>query len=263
MTTRTLDAMMRGGMYDHVAGAFARYSTDEHWLVPHFEKMLYDNAQLAPVYALASVQFGRPDYARIARQTLDFWLREMRSPHGALFSTLDADSDGAEGKYYVWTIADIHAALPNADDADLLIQHFGITATGNWHESPVPDGTVLAIARTVEQLAAERGTDADLLQKRIDALLKQLRTARAQRIPPALDDKIITSWNGLMISALAICGRILRSPNISKPPIARSDLSSPTMSRADANSSACPATARRTPKPSSKIMPRCSTASWT
>ncbi|HUO06817.1 MAG TPA: thioredoxin domain-containing protein [Phycisphaerae bacterium] len=212
MVTRTLDGMMRGGIYDHVGGGFARYSTDERWLVPHFEKMLYDNAQLAPAYAFAAVQLGRPDYARVAKQTLDFWLREMRSPEGAMFSTLDADSEGAEGKFYVWTVDNVRAALPSGDDADLIIKHFGITREGNWHESPVDGGNVLAIAKAVEDLAGEYGTEVEVMQKRIDALLQQMRSFRSNRVPPGLDDKVLTSWNGLMISALAICSRELREP---------------------------------------------------
>jgi uncharacterized protein YyaL (SSP411 family) len=211
MTTKTLDAMMRGGIYDHVGGAFARYSTDERWLVPHFEKMLYDNAQLAPAYALAAVQFGRPDYARIARQTLDFWLRDMRAPDGSLYSTLDADSEGAEGKYYVWTLADLRSTFADPQDVQLLVEHFGLTPEGNWHESPVEKASVLAIDKTVDQLT-QTGQTPDAVQKRIDTLLGQLRTVRRTRVPPGLDDKIITSWNGLMISALAIAGRVLREP---------------------------------------------------
>ena len=212
MVTSTLDGMMRGGIYDHVGGGFARYSTDERWLVPHFEKMLYDNAQLAPVYALAALELGRPDYARVARQTLDFWLREMRSPEGAMFSTLDADSEGEEGKFYVWTVDDVHAALPNKEDAELIRRHFGMTADGNWHESPVAGGNVLAIAVPVEELAKESGASAEKVQKRIDGLLQEMRKFRAKRVPPGLDDKVLTSWNGLMISALAVCGRVLREP---------------------------------------------------
>jgi uncharacterized protein YyaL (SSP411 family) len=223
MTTKTLDAMMKGGIYDHVGGAFARYSTDEYWLVPHFEKMLYDNAQLAPAYAEAAVQLQRPDYARVARQTLDFWLREMTAKSdgegvmggassGGFYSTLDADSEGAEGKFYVWTLDDVKAALPADEDAKLIVEHFGMTANGNWHESPVKGGNVIAIARAVTDLAAKRGEDPDALQKRIDALLVKMREWRAKRVGPGLDDKVLTSWNGLMISAMAICGRLLREP---------------------------------------------------
>jgi uncharacterized protein YyaL (SSP411 family) len=223
MTTKTLDAMMKGGIYDHVGGAFARYSTDEYWLVPHFEKMLYDNAQLAPVYAEAAVQLQRPDYARVARQTLDFWLREMTAKgeagsgmggasSGGFYSTLDADSDGAEGKFYVWTLEDVKAALPEEEDAKLIIEHFGMTANGNWHESPVKGGNVVAISRGVADLAAKRGMAPEALQKRIDGLLVKMREWRAKRVGPGLDDKVLTSWNGLMISAMAICGRLLRDP---------------------------------------------------
>ncbi|HVX86049.1 MAG TPA: thioredoxin domain-containing protein [Phycisphaerae bacterium] len=212
MLTRTLDSMMNGGIYDHVGGAFARYSTDEQWLVPHFEKMLYDNAQLAAVYGLAAAHFGRADYARVARQTLDFWLREMTGGRGEFYSTLDADSEGAEGKFYVWTLADVRAALGDADDAALMTEHLGVTEAGNWHESPVPGGTVLSVVRSVETLADERGVSVDELRGRIDGLLVKMREWRAKRIPPGLDDKVLTSWNGLLISALAICGRLLREP---------------------------------------------------
>jgi uncharacterized protein YyaL (SSP411 family) len=205
MTLRTLDGMARGGIYDHVGGGFARYSTDDHWLVPHFEKMLYDSAQLAPVYALASALFERPDYARVARETLDFFLREMLSPAGAFFSSLDADSEGAEGKYYVWTLGDIHAAIPDKDDAALIIRHFGLTEHGNWHESPVPNASVLAVAPGNSGATTQ---DSGLPPP----LIARLRACRALRARPHLDDKVLTSWNGLMISALAIAGRLLREP---------------------------------------------------
>jgi uncharacterized protein YyaL (SSP411 family) len=223
MTTKTLDAMMHGGIYDHVGGAFARYSTDEKWLVPHFEKMLYDNAQLAPAYALAAAQFHRPDYARIARQTLDFWLREMTGESapgqigGGFHSTLDADSEGEEGKFYVWTQNDIRAALPNADDANLIIEHLGVTEHGNWHESPVENACVLSIIKPIPELLENKKLTGkfetqDALQRHIDSLFIQMRAFRAKRIPPGLDDKVLTSWNGLMISALAISGRLLKEP---------------------------------------------------
>ncbi len=212
MIVKTLDGMMRGGIYDHVGGGFCRYSTDERWHVPHFEKMLYDNALLAPVYALAGVQFGRRDYERVARQTLDFWLRDMCSPEGAFYSALDADSEGEEGKYYLWSMADLSDAFTDSQDRKLIADHFGMTGQGNWHESPVTGASVLMIARTTAELAPDYNTNADSLQQRIDRLLLLMRKHREKRIHPATDDKILTSWNGLMISAMAICGRVLREP---------------------------------------------------
>ncbi|HEY4329210.1 MAG TPA: DUF255 domain-containing protein [Phycisphaerae bacterium] len=202
----TLDGMMNGGIYDHVGGGFARYSTDAKWLVPHFEKMLYDSAQLAPVYARAGRLFENPEYARIARETLDFFLREMKSAEGAFYSSLDADSQGEEGKYYVWTIPDVRAALSAGDDADLIIQHFGMTSEGNWHETPVPGGSVLMVAEPAGELAEKHGITAAAMRDRLDGLLARMRSFRTQRASPGLDDKILTSWNGLMLSALAIAG---------------------------------------------------------
>jgi uncharacterized protein len=207
MTIKTLDSMARGGIYDQIGGGFARYSTDERWLVPHFEKMLYDNAQLAPVYAWASVELNRPDFARIARHTLDFWLREMTSPQGAFYSTLDADSEGHEGKYYVWTIDEVRQTLAHPDDSALIIKHFGMTEAGNFEGK-----NILFVACPVEELSGEYRTSAEDLQKRIDRLCVKLRTMRDGRVKPGLDDKILTGWNGLMISALAVAGRLLREP---------------------------------------------------
>lgn len=212
MVKKTLDGMMNGGIYDQVGGAFARYSTDERWLVPHFEKMLYDNAQLAPVYAQAAAHFGRGDYARVARQTLDFWLREMTGEKGGFYSTLDADSEGAEGKFYVWTQGDVRAALGEGEDAALMMEHLGITAEGNWEESPVEGASVLSVVKGIGELAAQRGGSGEELQGRVDRLLVKMREWRAKRVPPGLDDKVLTSWNGLMISAMAVCGRVLREP---------------------------------------------------
>ncbi len=206
----TLDGMMKGGIYDHVAGGFARYSTDEKWLVPHFEKMLYDSAQLAPIYAAASVVLQNPEYARISRETLDFFLREMCSERGAFYSSLDADSEGEEGKYYVWTIEDVRAAI--GGDAELIVEHFGMTPEGNWHETPVERASVLAVAWNRGTLAARHGVPVETIGERLDGLLEKMREYRAKRVRPGLDDKILTSWNGLMVSALAVTGRLLREP---------------------------------------------------
>ena len=211
MLTRTLDAMASGGIYDHVGGGFARYSTDQRWHVPHFEKMLYDNAQLAAIYATAATQLGRPDFARIARQTLDFWLREMTADSGAFYSTLDADSEGVEGKFYIWTLDEISRALEHQDDVNLIAEHFNITREGNWAEGGA-GANVLLIDRSVTDLAAALHSTLTDLQQRIDGLCTKLRAARAQRVRPALDDKILTGWNGLMISALAVAGKNLDEP---------------------------------------------------
>lgn len=215
MVTKTLDAMMAGGIFDQLAGGFARYSTDALWLVPHFEKMLYDNAQLAPVYAAAAHQFGRADYARAARRTLDFCLHEMMSPEGAFYSAFDADSEGIEGKYYVWTLAQIREAIPDAAEAQLLIDHLGITEQGNWHEGDHAWGAganVLHSERSADDLAKQHGVTVEVMSKRLADLTRRLLEVRARRTPPTLDDKVLTSWNGLMISALARSGRLLREP---------------------------------------------------
>lgn len=228
MLTTTLDHMARGGIYDHLGGGFSRYSTDEQWLIPHFEKMLYDNTQLAPAYALAGAAFSRPDFARIARQTLDFFLREMSSPQGSFFTALDADSEGHEGRFYTWTISQIKEVLPDPHDAQLIIDAFGVTPEGNFHEppragdsgdpKPASEGlNVLHLARSVEQLAAALPTEPPstpaALHKRFDALCLILRHARDRRPHPLCDDKILTAYNGLMISALAIIGRLQHEPN--------------------------------------------------
>ncbi len=210
MIERTLDGMMNGGIYDHVGGGFARYSTDERWFVPHFEKMLYDGAQLAPVYAAASVQFARPEYARVACETLDFFLREMAGPRGEFYSSMDADSEGEEGKYYVWTMADLRAGLPFAADAALIVEHLGMQPGGNWPESPVAGGNVLAVVKSIEAMAGEIKSPRDLVRRRMDEALAKMRVYRKKRIAPGMDDKILTAWNGLMVSALAVSGRILR-----------------------------------------------------
>ncbi len=201
MLTSTLDGMAAGGIHDQIGGGFARYSTDQRWLVPHFEKMLYDNAQLAGIYARAAVVLRRPEYERVARRTLDFWLSRMTALDGAFFSTLDADSQGHEGRFYVWSADEIRQVFPDAEDYRLLARHLGISDAGNWEGTNVPH-----IAEPIQRLAMEMGRDVASLQSRIDALCAKLTAVRDHRVPPALDDKIITGWNGLLISALAVAG---------------------------------------------------------
>jgi uncharacterized protein YyaL (SSP411 family) len=204
MARRTLDAMADGGIYDHLGGGFARYSTDAQWLVPHFEKMLYDNAQLARVYSHAFEVTGDERYAYVARETLDFVAHELRHPPGGAFaSSLDADTDGHEGLTYVWDTAEVREILGAA--APLFEAAYDVTPAGNWEGR-----TILRRVRDDTALAArfERPREAiheALTQARVDLLRR--RDARPQ---PARDDKVLASWNGLTLAALADAGRALQ-----------------------------------------------------
>ena len=203
MITSTLDGMKNGGMYDHVGGGFARYSTDERWLVPHFEKMLYDNAQLASVYLDAYQTTHDPEYARVARETLDYVIREMQEPNGAYFSATDADSEGVEGKFFVWALDEILEIL-GPEAGDHFATYYDVTAKGNWEQQ-----NVLNTPRSLERVAGELGVPAPVLRAELERSKKQLYQARKQRVAPLLDDKILTSWNGLMLSAMAAGYRVL------------------------------------------------------
>jgi uncharacterized protein YyaL (SSP411 family) len=194
MATLTLEKMAAGGIYDQVGGGFHRYSTDERWLVPHFEKMLYDNALLAVAYAEGYQVTGRPVLARVLRETLDYVLREMTAPGGGFYSATDADSEGEEGKYFVWSARELRALL--GGEAERFIRHYGVTDEGNFEghnilEVPSPDEAEHAA------LAGAR---------------KTLYDARQKRIPPLRDEKVLAAWNGLMISGLAVGGRVLDEP---------------------------------------------------
>jgi uncharacterized protein len=194
MAEHTLEKMAAGGMHDQLGGGFHRYSTDERWLVPHFEKMLYDNALLAVAYAEAWQVTGRDDFARVLRVTLDYVLREMTAFGGGFFSATDADSEGEEGTFFVWREDEIRALL--GAEAERFIRLYGVTPAGNFEGRnvlfvPRPD------ERAWEALAGAR---------------EILRAARAARPNPLRDDKILTAWNGLMISALAFGGRVLGEP---------------------------------------------------
>ncbi len=194
---RTLDAMAAGGIYDHLGGGFARYSTDGEWLVPHFEKMLYDNAQLAFHYLEAYQLTRQPRYARVARETLDYVLRDMTDPTGGFHSAQDADSEGEEGRFYLWDLAEVERLLPT-DIAPLLIDHYGLTAQGNFEGR-----NILHRATTTEQLAGSRGLPVADVEARLQRGREILRAARSGRVRPHRDDKVLTAWNGLMIHALA------------------------------------------------------------
>jgi uncharacterized protein YyaL (SSP411 family) len=195
MALQTLRSMAGGGIFDQVGGGFARYSVDAQWTVPHFEKMLYDNALLARAYLHGFQVSGDALLRRTCEETLDWALREMRAPEGGFYSALDADSEGVEGKFYVWTLDELRAAL--GADADAAIAWFGATAMGNFSE-------VIAGANILESRGPEPPPEQ---RERIRATLLQ---ARAQRVRPGLDDKRLAAWNALMIAALADAGAVLQ-----------------------------------------------------
>jgi uncharacterized protein len=190
MSAHTLRAMASGGMYDQVGGGFARYSVDPYWLVPHFEKMLYDNALLARVYLHGWQVTGEPLFRTVVEETLDWALREMRGPEGGFFSALDADSEGVEGKFYVWSVEEMRAALAELPDADEAIAWFGATDRGNFEGRNIP--------------VRGPGEPEGRAEWR-----RRLYEVRAERVWPGLDDKRLSSWNALMISALADAGAVL------------------------------------------------------
>jgi uncharacterized protein YyaL (SSP411 family) len=199
MALRTLDAMWEGGMYDHLGGGFARYSVDGQWLVPHFEKMLYDNAQLAACYLAAFQATGEACYARVARETLDYLLRDLRDPAGGFHASEDADSEGEEGRFYVFTPGDVREALGEAAGARFCAA-YGISEGGNFehgrsvaHRFSCPEGAELA-----------PGEDAELRER--------LRTWRDRRVRPGKDDKVLAAWNGLALSAFARGHQVLGDP---------------------------------------------------
>lgn len=200
--THSLKAMARGGMYDVVGGGFSRYSVDNFWRVPHFEKMLYDNAQLARAYLHAYQVTGDEFFKRVTTETLDFIAREMTHPDGGFYSSLDADSEGEEGKFYVWTLEEIRSALK--EDSDFFEAAYGVTARGNWEGK-----TVLQRALDDASLAARFKLDVESVPAKLAGCHAILLTVRASRIRPGTDDKVLTSWNGLMLATLAEASRVI------------------------------------------------------
>lgn len=189
MLVKTLDEMAAGGIHDQVGGGFARYSVDPHWLVPHFEKMLYNNAQLARLYLWAGVETDRDDFTEVARSTLEYMLRDLRHPDGGFFSSEDADSEGVEGKFYVWTPDEIRQVL--GDRAEEIIHYYGVTAEGNFEGA-----NILNVV-------------GDRPPPNLETAKKELLEARERRVRPGLDDKVIASWNGLAIRTVAEAGAAL------------------------------------------------------
>jgi hypothetical protein len=203
----TLDKMAAGGIYDHLGGGFHRYSTDDRWLVPHFEKMLYDNAQLARLYLHAWQATGDEEYRRVLEETLDYVLREMTSPEGGFRSTQDADSEGEEGKFFLWRPAEVRALLDPAD-ARLFMAYYDVTERGNFREGG-PGANILNAPRSEEEVAAAAGVTVAQLDAALARGRSALFAAREQRIHPGRDDKVLAEWNGLMIEALAEAGAAL------------------------------------------------------
>ncbi len=203
----TLDRMAAGGIYDHLGGGFARYSTDERWHVPHFEKMLYDNAQLLQLYTRAWQVTGADRYRTVARETAEYLLREMQHPEGGFFSSQDADSDGVEGKFFTWSWADLTDLI-----GEPVARAFGATPDGNWAGE---DGrtNVLWRPRSIAEVAIENGLDAAELQAEVEDARPALFAARETRTHPATDDKVLAAWNGMTIAALAEAGRVFDEPD--------------------------------------------------
>jgi uncharacterized protein len=202
MSVATLRAMARGGIHDQLGGGFHRYAVDAAWTVPHFEKMLYDNALLARAYLHGYRMTGEEDFARVCRSTLDWALREMRGPEGGFYSALDADSEGVEGRYYVWTARELEDAL--GEDADAAGRWLGVSEEGNFVDPHHPEPGLCVLTDRGRGRAPDHAT-----RERIRARLLE---ARAGRTRPGLDDKRITSWNALMIAALADAGAVLEEP---------------------------------------------------
>ncbi|MEQ8807531.1 MAG: thioredoxin domain-containing protein [Imperialibacter sp.] len=195
VVSTTLDAMAAGGIYDHLAGGFARYSTDAEWRVPHFEKMLYDNGQLVSLYAHAYQATKNETYAQVVEETLSFVSEELTSPQSGFYSSLNADSEGEEGTFYIWTKAEIEALL-DAKSVELFSDYYGITTEGNWEHGK----NVLYSQTGLKELATKHAMPLDAATLALEKSRKKLLEARNKRIRPSLDDKILTSWNALMLS---------------------------------------------------------------
>lgn len=206
MVRHTLDKMSRGGIYDQLGGGFARYSTDDRWLAPHFEKMLYDNALLTTVYLEAYQLSGEAEYARVARETIDYVLSRMTGPEGAFYSTEDADSEGVEGKFYVWTPDEIRAVL-GPDRAATFAAVYDVAEGGNWEHR-----SILNLPEPIPAVARRLARDEASLRAELAEGRARLFEARERRVHPGKDTKVLTSWNGLMLAALAEASTVLDEP---------------------------------------------------
>ena len=203
----TLEKMAYGGIYDQIGGGFHRYSTDPYWLVPHFEKMLYDNALLARLFLHTYLITGRALYRRVVEETLDYVLREMTDPSGGFYSAQDADSEGVEGKFFVWSPGEINAVMGDTD-GEVFAGYYGVTAGGNFEGK-----NILNIRQNPEEFAETKGLTADQLGDIINRGSKALLEVREQRIHPMRDDKVLASWNGLMLRSFAEAAAALGRPD--------------------------------------------------
>ena len=214
MVEQTLQSMRQGGMYDHLGFGFHRYSTDSQWLVPHFEKMLYDQALLAVAYIEAHQATGKEAYAQTAREVFDYVLRDMQDREGGFYSAEDADSEGVEGKFYLWTYEELEKILSDTE-MELAVKVFNINPDGNFSseiDGGETDGNILHHAKSAADLASDLDISIAELQKRIESIRGKLFEYREQRVHPYKDDKILTDWNGLMIAALAKGARVFDEP---------------------------------------------------
>jgi len=227
MARLTLDRMAMGGMYDQLGGGFHRYSTDARWLVPHFEKMLYDNALLTLAYLEAFQATGEPFYRDVVEETLAYVKREMTSPAGPFYSTQDADSEGEEGKFFVWSAAEIEEVL-GSDLATVFNYVYGVTPEGNWEGH-----NILYRSKTYEQCARLLKIDEPELRRLLNEAKAKLFDLRSQRVWPGRDEKVLTAWNGLMIAAFALAAQVLDEPAHAKTAVRAADFILRTMRMPD------------------------------
>ena len=204
MVELTLQKMAGGGMYDHLGGGFARYSVDAHWLVPHFEKMLYDNALLTRIYLYAYQQTKKPLYRKVVEETLEYIIRDMTDRTGAFYSSEDADSEGEEGKFYVWTKSEVLSVL-GEEDGRIFCEFYDVTNGGNFEHGK----SILNTPRLLEEFAEDKGADLDELKRIINTGKSRLFNVREERVRPGRDDKSLAAWNGLMLTAFAEAGNVL------------------------------------------------------
>ncbi len=223
----TLERMALGGVYDQLGGGFHRYSVDERWLVPHFEKMLYDNAQLLHLYAEAMQLAPRPLWKKVVEETVAYVEREMTSPDGAFYAAQDADSEGEEGRFFVWRPEELDALL--GGDARLVKAHFNVTPGGNFEHG----ATVLEVRQDAAALARDFGLSVDEVERRLAAARATLLAARSKRVPPGRDDKVLAGWNGLMIRGLAFASRVFQRPDWARLAARSADFVLASLRRAD------------------------------